>query len=747
MKKIILLSFLFFLFSFSVTYSQNFVKGIIYYENSSGRKVPLSGVSVFWENTSLGTLSDDSGNYKLTISDSSKRLLFKYLGFRDQIIQFNNQSSINITMIEEENVLDEVVVNKKQKTIQKSYFKTQNITNVSSEELLKAACCNISESFETNPSIDVNYSNAITGTKQVKMLGLESPYLSITEENIPMIRGASQIYGLSFIPGTWVESMQITKGSGSVVNGFESISGQINVELRKPYSDSPFYLNVYSNNMGRNEVNLHSNKIINDKLSTGVYLHANKNNNKADNNNDGFLDNPLSSATNLFNRWQYINPTKGTVGFFGYRFMNDKKEIGEINDNKLPLRKPWKGEIHTKRFDSSFKYGYVNPKIPYQSLGFQMAFSNHDQKSFFGERNLDLNQKSFYSSLIYNSIIGSTLNKIKVGFNIAYDDYNEYFDRIFNENFINSSRIDKSFGSFFEYSYDSLDKISLVAGIRYDFHNNLGNFLTPRLHLRYQPFEKSVLRLSVGTGRKASNVISENQNIFATGRKLFFPNENELYYGLKPEKAVNYGFSFRQGFYINNREGDITIDYYVTDFDNQVVVDWETQGQVSFYNLEGKSYAKSLQIDLEYQFSDNFLMKSTYKNFNVKKQYKSGLLQNPLTPKSRFFTNLETSTNLNDKGAQWKFDLTYNWIGKQRLPFHELSIEKNGYSPSYSLLHAQITKVFSEKFEIYLGGENIGSYKQDKPILGDPFGTDFDTSIVYAPIHGSLFYLGLRLNI
>ena len=285
-----------------------------------GDKVPLSGVSVFWENTSLGTLSDDNGNYKLTISDSSKRLLFKYLGFRDQIIQFNNQSSINITMIEEENVLDEVVVNKKQKTIQKSYFKTQNITNVSSEELLKAACCNISESFETNPSIDVNYSNAITGTKQVKMLGLESPYLSITEENIPMIRGASQIYGLSFIPGTWVESMQITKGSGSVVNGFESISGQINVELRKPYSDSPFYLNVYSNNMGRNEVNLHSNKIINNKLSTGVYLHANKNNNKADNNNDGFLDNPIIKCYQSIQQMAIYKSNKRYCWFFWLPF-------------------------------------------------------------------------------------------------------------------------------------------------------------------------------------------------------------------------------------------------------------------------------------------------------------------------------------------------------------------------------------------------------------------------------------------
>ena len=216
---------------------------------------------------------------------------------------------------------------------------------------------------------------------------------------------------------------------------------------------------------------------------------------------------------------------------------------------------------------------------------------------------------------------------------------------------------------------------------------------------------------------------------------------------MDPEKAINYGLSFRQGFYINNREGDITFDYYVTDFDNQVIVDWETQGKLSFYNLNGKSYAKSFQVDLEYEISDNVLLKSTFKNFDVKKQYKSGFLQNPLTPKNRFFTNIEASTIEKENGSKWKFDLTYNWVGKQRLPKHELSIIKSEYSPNYSLVNSQITRVFSNKFEMYLGGENIGSYKQEKPVLGGyPFGTDFDTSLVYAPIHGSLIYLGLRFN-
>lgn len=740
MNKIL---FLITFFLVSNLLSQELISGKVTYINESNIESNLEGVSVYWEDLSYGATSNVNGNYSIPFSASSNKLIFKFIGFKEDIVEIGDNKKYNHLMVVDNSQLDEVVVNKRKKTIQKSYFKTQNIINVSSDELLKAACCNISESFETNPSIDVSYSNAVTGVKQVKMLGLESPYLLITEENIPMIRGASQVYGLSFIPGTWVESMQITKGSGSVVNGFESISGQINVELKKPYSDNPLSVNVYSSNMGRNEINIHGNKKFNDKLSSGIYLHVNKNSSINDNNNDGFLDQPTSKAFNLFNRWQYINPEKGTVSFLGVRYMKDDKVIGENTKDMAFIRAPWKGEINTSRFDSNFKFGYVNPSIPYQSLGLQMAFSKHDQNSFFGSRNYNINQNSFYSNIIYNSIIGNTLNKIKVGLNYSYDDFDELVD--VKNNFF--TRIDKSIGGFFEYSYDSMDAISLVAGIRYDINNNLGSFFTPRFHMRYQPYEKSVIRLSLGSGRKASNIFSENQNIFATGREIKINNNLGKFYGLNPEKAFNYGISLRQGFFINNREGDITFDYYVTDFDNQVIVDWETQGELSFYNLNGKSFSKSLQIDLEYQILDNVLFKSTFKNYDVKKQYNSGFKQNPLTPKNRFFTNIEASTDENENGSKWKFDFTYNWIGNQRLPSHTSLIDFKGSSPSYSLVNSQITRVFSNKFEIYIGGENIGGYTQKNPVLGGyPFGTDFDTSLIYAPIHGALFYVGLRFN-
>lgn len=738
-----ILFFLFFLFSKS--YSQQYLTGFISYLDEENKSINLEGVSVYWLDSSVGVISDQNGFYSIPLEKSYNKLIFKMLGFKEDLMVIDTQEKYNHIMTEDSNVLDEVIISKRKNTIQKSYFKTQNIVNVSSDELLKAACCNISESFETNPSIDVSFSNAITGVKQVRMLGLESPYLLITEENIPMVRGASQVFGLSFIPGTWVESMQITKGTGSVVNGFESISGQINVELKKPLNDSLFFLNLFRSNMGRNELNLHLNKKINERLSTGGYIHVNENNSINDNNLDGFLDHPKSKAFNLFNRWQYINTDKGLVSFLGLRIMKDEKESGENTKEMAFIRKPWVSEINTKRFDSNFKFGYVNPNIPYQSAGFQMAYSRHVQKSFFGLRNYNIKQNSFYSSLLYNSILGNTMNKFKTGFNYSYDDFKEIVDtekKIYN-------RIDKSIGAFFEYSYDNLDKLSLVAGLRYDVHNNLGSFFTPRFHLRFQPLERSVFRFSIGSGRKSSNIFSENQRVFSSGRKIYIDNQKGNFYGLQSEKALNYGVSFRQGFNLNNQQGDITIDYYITDFQNQIVVDWEKQGELHFYNLDGKSFAKSFQIELDYSINNNIKLKSAFKNYNVKKQYSSGFKQNPLTPKNRFFTNLDFSSNLNENGGQWRFDFTYNWIGKQRLPLHSEQSLLKGFSPSYNLMNTQLTRVFSTKFEVYVGSENLGNYKQGNPILGknDPFGLNFDSSLIYAPISGTMIYSGLRLKL
>ncbi|MFM2213478.1 MAG: Vitamin transporter BtuB [Bacteroidota bacterium] len=646
--------------------------------------------------------------------------------------------------------LKTVTVEGKVKSLKKSLSGTANTTVVTSRELLKAACCNLAESFETNPSIDVNFSDALTGTKQIKMLGLTSPYIMITEENVPSVRGASQAYGLSFTPGTWVESIQITKGAGSVVNGYESISGQINTELIKPLKDIPFFLNAYGSTDSRFELNTHFNKKVSDFWASSLFIHGNARVAKNDMNNDGFLDNPLGKQVNIANRWQYSNPKTGWVSFLNLRFMKDDKQTGELNfdPNRDKLStKYWGSEIKTERLDFSSKIGYVFKDMPFQSIGIQNAFSNHSQQSYFGLNQYDIKQQSFYSNVIFNSIINNTKNKFATGLNATYDKYAEFV------NLNDVSRIDNSIGTFFEYTYDDLDKFSMVLGGRIDYHNRLGAFFTPRIHLKYNPWEKAVVRLSAGRGKRAANIFAENQNLLASSRVFSVLDSKGKIYGLNPEIAWNYGLSFTQNFLLFGKSADVTLDFYRTDFQNQAVVDvMNSPQQALFYNLKGKSYANSLQIDFNLEIIKHLNLRTAYKYYDITTDYLSGNYQRPLQAKHRFFGNLEFETHIAEKGKQWKFDYTYNWLGKQQLPYttsNPAADRLPEFSPAFAVMNIQVTRTFSKTFEMYAGGENIGNYRQDKAILGtnDPFGPNFDTSIIYAPVFGQMYYAGLRFKI
>jgi outer membrane receptor for ferrienterochelin and colicin len=638
----------------------------------------------------------------------------------------------------------------KRKGLKKSLSGTANTTVVTSKELLKAACCNLAESFETNPSIDVNFSDALTGTKQIKMLGLTSPYIMITEENIPSVRGASQAYGLFFTPGTWVESIQITKGAGSVVNGYESISGQINTELIKPIKDIPFFLNAYGDSGSRFELNTHFNMQVSDYWASSLFVHGNSRVAKNDMNDDMFLDNPLGKQFNIVNRWQYSNPETGWVSFMNLRYMNDEKQTGELHfdpDRDKLTTNHWGSEINTERIDFSSKVGYVFKDMPYQSIGFQNAFTSHNQQSYFGLNQYDIKQQSFYSNLIFNSIISNTMHKFATGLNFTFDKYAEFV------NLSDVSRIDNSVGGFFEYTYDDSDKFSYILGGRLDYHNRLGVFFTPRLHVKYNPWEKSVIRFSAGRGKRAANIFAENQNLFASSRVFSVLDTNGKIYGLDPEIAWNYGVSFTQNFLLFGKSADVGFDFYRTDFQNQAVVDvMNSPQQVLFYDLKGKSFANSFQLDFNLEIIKHLNLRTAYKYYDISTDYLSGSFQRPLQAKHRFFGNLEYETHIVEKGKQWKFDYTFNWLGKQQLPYTASNPEQDRlpeFSSSFAVMNAQITRTFSSTFEMYIGGENIGNYRQEKAILGadNPFGSNFDTSIVYAPIFGQMYYAGLRFKI
>ncbi|MGB2231925.1 MAG: TonB-dependent receptor [Flavobacteriaceae bacterium] len=729
--------------------AQYSLAGQVYEVAEDGKSYGLFGANVYWVDSDIGVFTNEDGGFEINYDSTiHKNLIISYVGFKTDTLSITSNKFIKHQLIASNN-LDEIEISVKEKASKQSYLTPTNTIFVSSDELLKAACCNLSESFETNPSIDVNFADAISGTKQIKMLGLTSPYILVSTENVPSVRGASQAYGMSFIPGTWIESIQVTKGTGSVVNGYESIAGQINAELQKPSKDYSFFLNAFASTAERFELNTHVNQKVSDKLDAGIYLHGNLLKTKHDINNDGFMDMPNYDQINLLNRWEYKDLENGIIGFLNFRLLNDNKLSGQMDfdsNNHKFSNLYWGSEINTKRYEIASKLGYVNPLLPYQSLGVQLSFSYHQQDSYFGLRSFDIVQNSLYANIIYNSIISDSRHKIKTGITFSSDSFNESVNNIVYD------RDESAMGSFFEYNFDNLDNLNLTAGIRFDYHNLMGAFVTPRLHVRYTPWNKSSLKLAIGKGQRTANVFAENQKLFASNRSIEILNTNGKIYGLDHEVAWNYGVSFLQGFNLFNKKSDINIDYFITDFKNQVVVDYENPLSVRFYNLNGLSRANSFQFEFSQQTFKNFDLRLAYKYYEVTTEYIDGRKSMPLTPKHRFFANLGYELQSNSSDSEWKFDLTFNWNERQRLPDTSMSPEEfrqKEYAPSIGTMNFQVTKVFSKKFEIYFGGENITNVRQNNPIINaeNPFDDYFDSTMIYGPIFGSMYYTGLRLKI
>lgn len=621
--------------------------------------------------------------------------------------------------------------------------------NIGQKELLKAACCNLSESFETNATVDVSYSNAVTGTKQLKMLGLDQKYTSLTKELLPEIRGLASAYGLNFIPGRWIGGIQLTKGGSTVTNGYESITGQINTELLKFNKEQESTLNIFADNNGRTEANVTNVSSLTDKWSQSILLHGNATLNKTDSNDDGFLDQPTGTqlnATYLLNYTDLENSGWGT--HFGINFLKDSRNAGQMDFDKRKDQSEQNAYgvgIDISRFQVWNKTGYIFEGKPYQSIGWMNQFTYHQQDSFFGFRDYFGKQNTFYSNLIFESIFGNTNHKYKTGASFLYDKYDEDY---LTQNFKRTETVP---GLFFEYTLTGL-KYTLVAGVRTDFHNLAGTQFTPRLNFKYDISPKTILRLSAGKGFRTANVFAENQAYFASNREIEIVNNNGEIYGLKPEIAWNYGASLQQDFKFFGRNSTIIGDFFRTDFQDQVLVDLDRSPQkLMFYNLDGKSWANSLQTQWDFTPLRNFDVRLAYKYYDVQADYADGRKEVPFMAKHRGFVNLAYATTKNDKGGFWTFDTTLNLVGKQRLPnmnTNPVEFQLPEYSDSYTTLNAQIAKNLNDKIRIYAGGENLTSYMQDNPIIDakNPFGNYFDGGMVYAPIMPATVYVGLDVK-
>lgn len=633
-----------------------------------------------------------------------------------------------------EQQLKEFTVNSRVKTTQLSSLATARTEVMTSKELLKAACCNLGESFETNPSVDVSYNDAITGSKQIQLLGLSGNYTQLTVENLPGPRGLATPLGLNSIAGPWVESIQLTKGIGSVANGYESIAGQINVELKKPENSERLYANVYVNDFGKTDVNVNLAQKINSKWSVGLLLHddflANK---KVDFTKDGFRDVPTGNLFSGVNRWKYDNG-KGFMTIFGVKVLKDEKKGGQIGYK--PGSSLYGLGINTDRYEAFAKIGYTFPATPYKSIGLQLAGISHTQRSYFGVTKYDGDQKSVYANLIYQSIIGTTTHKFRTGLSFLNDDYNESL------NTQKYKRTEVVPGAFFEYTFAPVESFSVVAGLRGDHNNLFGFFLTPRIHIRYEPVPGTTVRVSAGRGQRTANILAENMSVMASARTLqILGAADGKAYGLNPEVAWNKGISVDQKLTLFGRDAMVSADYFRNDFRNQVVVDLENPNEAKFYNLAGKSYSNSMQAEITAEPLPKLDVRVAYRYFDVKTTYSGVLKQRPLTAKHRVFANLAYGIKT------WKFDYTVNYNGAKRIPMTAVSPE--AYSPKYVTMNAQVSKTFAKKLDVYTGVENLTNFFQKDPVInaGQPFSAGFDASMVWGPVIGRMFYGGLRYKI
>lgn len=736
------------LYQSAMSQSQS-LKGIVLETDTKGNITALKGALVSWLHTGIGTATDSLGVFILPATEKSDRILVNATGYVSDTILIAKSHFVKVIMISKSK-LGEVTISYERQSTAIGFIDPWKTSIMNEKELFKSACCNLSESFETNPSVDVSYSDALTGTKQIQMLGLASQYTQLTQEAMPSTRGLANNFGFSYTPGTWINSIQLSKGAGSVVNGYESIAGGINVELHKPDVKEKMYFNAYGSEGGRYETNLILANKINPKFSHSVFLHASSLNQRMDRNNDGFLDNPLGYQVNGMYRFKYENQ-KGFMFQGAARILYDKKIGGQLNFDEekkdTSITKSYGTQIKALRYEGFLKVGYVFEKKRYKSLGLQVSASNQNYDNYFGMNKYSGQQNSVYSNLIYQSIISNTNHKFRTGISYVMDDYNE---KLFNFQEYNFKRNEHVSGAFFEYTYSYLAKFTLVAGNRLDYHNMFGWYWVPRLHARYAFNENTVLHASLGKGWRTPNLIAENSGILTSSRQWIFPtNYDKNVFGFEPEVAWNYGINLTHDFKLNYRRGSFSVDYYYSDFTKQVLVDRDANAQqVLFYQLNGASFSNSLQIQLDYQPLKRFDLRLAYRWYDVKTQYQQGLLEVPLIAANRAFVNLAYQTK-----SKWAFDLTAQWLGQKRLPNTQSNpdgLRLANFSEAYFIFNSQIGKsLYQKKLDLYFGIENIFDFKQNNPIIDpvNPFNKYFDASMVWAPVFGRMLYMGLRLKI
>ena len=599
------------------------------------------------------------------------------------------------------------------------------------DELFKAACCNLGESFTTNPSVDVAYNDATTGARQIKLLGLSGTYVQMLTENLPNFRGAAIPYALGYVPGPWMKGIQVSKGSASVKNGYESITGQINVDYLQPEDEQQVEVNLFGDTKSRIEANADANVHLSDRWATEILLHHENIIKNHDDNGDGFYDMPGREQYNVQNRWVYKG--KSYIFHGGLGALKEIRSSGQDGEH-VHSDDIYRIKLHTNRYEGYMKHAFILDHEHGTNIAFMSSASMHQLDARYGNKLYDLNEKNLYGSLMFETNF-STQHNLSLGLSFNHD----YLGQNMGKN-----EKETTSGAYAQYTYTLGTKLTAMASVRFDHSSLYGNFFTPRFHVKYSPVDAISIRLSAGKGYRTVFGMAEYNYLLASGRNL------NISKSLKQEEAWNYGLS--TAFYIPmfGKTLKLNAEYYYTDFRNQAVVDYDANKEfISIYNLIGKSYSHTFQIDASYPLLKGLEITAAYRLNDVKCTYDYGktLKEKPLTSKYKALFTASYKTPL----GLWQFDATVQLNGGGRNPEpYQLADGSRSWSPrfhSFEQVSAQITRWFRH-WSIYVGGENLTGFMQKTPIYGasNPWGSDFEPTLVWGPVEGRMFYAGVRVH-
>ncbi|TXF90693.1 TonB-dependent receptor [Neolewinella aurantiaca] len=717
---------------------------------------PLTGATVQWIGGG-GTTVDTEGNFTLADEDGQNTFRISYLGFATREFMTDTLTfPLTIVLTEEGTSLGQVEVTARDGGRAASLLNDRNIESINSKELRKAPCCSLAESFENSPVVDLTYGDPLTGRREIQMLGLRGNYTMLTLEKRPMLDGLASPFALDLIPGPWVEGIQIGKGSGSLESGANGLTGQINTELIKPPHGPKAYVNLFGSSQGRGEVNLMGNTKIGKTLWLGGSAHGSFTENKHDHDFDRFKDMPdRRTAVGLVRLFrQSTDNWEGQWNILGAR---DRRTGGQqdVHDHGQDVLDPYLIDQDNRRIEAWGKTGYYGFNKPWQSIGFIYSGSYHELNNRYGLKLHEGEQKSGYFNALYHTRIANDNHRLSFGGTARVDDFVEVFDET------DYSRSENTIGAHGEYTYNweesregrDFKALTVILGLRADHHNLGGTQLSPRLNVKYNPTERSAVRLSMGRGWRSPNLLVDNLNWLPSSRTVTdrivgaeaMDADNPGFRGL--ETAWNYGVNFTQDFFLGGREGQIIVDLFRTDFQNQLIVDAEQDIEtLRIYQLDGKSFANSFMVSGNYEILPLIDIKLAYKYNDVRQTYDGeGLREAPLTPKHRALATLGYD------GARFKAHLNYHWTGEQRLiDFDEIPddiyVAHPQRSPAFGMLGINLTYVANAKTEFYAGGENLTNRTQRDAIIGawSPFDGYFDATQVYQPLFQRRAYVGVR---